>query len=69
VTIDAAGCQKNIAVQIVRGKGHYVLALKGNQGKLFDVMKRRMAGWSVGFMMQILTGKGTQCALVLESKN
>jgi predicted transposase YbfD/YdcC len=36
VTIDAAGCQKNIAAQIVRGKGDYVLALKGNQGKLFD---------------------------------
>ena len=36
VTIDAAGCQKNIAAQIVQGKGDYVLALKGNQGKLFD---------------------------------
>jgi predicted transposase YbfD/YdcC len=36
VTIDAAGCQKNIAAQIVEGKGDYVLALKGNQGKLFD---------------------------------
>jgi predicted transposase YbfD/YdcC len=36
VTIDAAGCQKNIAAQIVQGKGNYVLALKGNQGKLFD---------------------------------
>jgi predicted transposase YbfD/YdcC len=36
VTIDAAGCQKNIAAQIIEGKGDYVLALKGNQGKLFD---------------------------------
>lgn len=36
VTIDAAGCQKNIAAQIVRGKGDYVLALKGNHGKLFN---------------------------------
>jgi predicted transposase YbfD/YdcC len=36
VTIDAAGCQKNIAARIVEGKGDYVLALKGNQGKLFD---------------------------------
>jgi predicted transposase YbfD/YdcC len=36
VTIDAAGCQKNIAAQIVRGKGDFVLALKGNQGKLYD---------------------------------
>ena len=36
VTIDAAGCQKNIAAQIVNSKGDYVLALKANQGKLFD---------------------------------
>lgn len=36
VTIDAAGCQKNIAAQIAGGQGDYVLALKGNQGKLFD---------------------------------
>jgi predicted transposase YbfD/YdcC len=32
VTIDAMGCQKNIAEQIVRQKGDYLLALKGNQG-------------------------------------
>ncbi len=31
VTIDAMGCQKEIAAQIRRQKGHYVLALKGNQ--------------------------------------
>jgi predicted transposase YbfD/YdcC len=36
VTIDAAGCQKNIAATIVQDGGDYVLALKGNQGKLFD---------------------------------
>lgn len=36
VTIDAAGCQKNIAAKIVDGKGDYVLALKGNQGTLHD---------------------------------
>jgi predicted transposase YbfD/YdcC len=35
VTIDAAGCQKSIAAKIVEGKGDYVLALKGNQEKLF----------------------------------
>lgn len=34
VTIDAAGCQKNIAEQIVDGGGDYVLALKGNQGNI-----------------------------------
>lgn len=36
VTIDAAGCQKNIAHQIRDKGGDYVLALKGNQGKLHD---------------------------------
>lgn len=34
VTIDAAGCQKNIAQQIVDGGGDYALALKGNQGNI-----------------------------------
>jgi predicted transposase YbfD/YdcC len=34
VTIDAMGCQTKIAEQIVAQGGDYVLALKGNQGKL-----------------------------------
>jgi len=34
VTIDAMGCQKDIAQKIVAGGGHYVLALKGNQSAL-----------------------------------
>jgi len=34
VTIDAAGCQKKIAKQIVDQGGHYILQLKGNQGAL-----------------------------------
>jgi predicted transposase YbfD/YdcC len=34
VTIDAAGCQKAIARQIVDGGGDYVLTVKGNQGHL-----------------------------------
>lgn len=36
VTIDAAGCQKSIAAKIIDGKGDYVLALKGNQGRLHE---------------------------------
>lgn len=35
VTIDAAGCQRNIAAKVVDGGGDYVLALKGNQESLF----------------------------------
>jgi predicted transposase YbfD/YdcC len=34
VTIDAAGCQKEITSQICDKEGDYVLALKGNQGNL-----------------------------------
>ena len=34
VTIDAMGCQREIAKKIVDKKGDYVLALKGNQGAL-----------------------------------
>jgi predicted transposase YbfD/YdcC len=34
VTIDAMGCQREIAQKIIEKKGHYVLALKGNQGRL-----------------------------------
>ena len=34
VTIDAMGCQRNIAAKIVAKKADYVLALKGNQGSL-----------------------------------
>jgi len=34
ITIDAAGCQKTIARQIVAQGGHYILQLKGNQGGL-----------------------------------
>jgi Transposase len=36
VTIDAMGCQKEIAAQIIEQGGDYVLALKGNQGQLHE---------------------------------
>lgn len=36
ITIDAMGCQKEIARQIVEQKGHYCLAVKGNQKNLHD---------------------------------
>jgi len=40
VTIDAMGCQKDIAGQIVKAQGHYVLALKENQPALHDAVKK-----------------------------
>ncbi len=36
VTIDAMGCQRDIARKIIDKKADYVLALKGNQGTLHD---------------------------------
>lgn len=36
ISIDAIGCQKEIAGLIVEKKGHYLLALKGNQQDLLD---------------------------------
>ena len=36
VTMDAMGCQKDLAGQIVQQKSDYVLCLKGNQGRLHE---------------------------------
>jgi len=38
ITIDAMGCQTEIAAQIVDGQADYVLALKGNQETLHDAV-------------------------------
>jgi predicted transposase YbfD/YdcC len=38
VTIDAMGCQKEIAREIVDGKGDFVIAVKDNQPKLLDAI-------------------------------
>jgi predicted transposase YbfD/YdcC len=40
ITIDAAGCQKNIAAQIVEKEAYYVLAVKGNQPSLDEALQR-----------------------------
>jgi len=39
VTVDAMGCQKKIAREIVEADADYVLALKGNQEKVHDEVK------------------------------
>ena len=43
VTIDAMGCQRTIAQQIVERGAAYVLALKGNQGRLFEAVQQIFA--------------------------
>ena len=45
VTIDAMGCQKNIAQQIVDGGAEYLLAVKANQGELHQNIKDVFACW------------------------
>jgi len=48
VTLDAMGCQKAIAKQVVAGGGDYVLVVKGNQGQLLadiqDTVTRALDG-------------------------
>ena len=39
VSIDAIGCQKELVTQIRQQKGHYLLAVKGNQGALLEEMQ------------------------------
>jgi predicted transposase YbfD/YdcC len=43
VTIDAMGCQRAIAAQILDQDGDYVLGLKGNQGTLHEDVQRSCA--------------------------
>jgi len=50
VTIDAMGCQRDIAQKIIDKKADYVLALKGNQGSLREdvelfVVEQKAAGF------------------------
>ena len=39
VTLDAMGCQKQIAAQIIEQKGDYILRVKANQGGLLEEME------------------------------
>ena len=45
VTIDALGCQTDIAQTIVERGGDYVLAVKENQGRLYQDLKDLFAGY------------------------
>ncbi len=45
VTIDAMGCQRNIAGQIVAGGADYLLSVKANQGELLGNIKDVFACW------------------------
>jgi predicted transposase YbfD/YdcC len=43
ITIDAMGCQKAIAAEVIEAKADYVLGLKGNQETLFEAVKAHVA--------------------------
>jgi len=66
VTIDAAGCQKNIASQIIDGGGDYIFSLKGNQGNFHkavekwfvDQMANGFVSATVRKYQEVVTGHG-----------
>ena len=65
VTIDAMGCQRTIAAQIIDQKADYVLGLKGNQGTLhedvallFDERQDGFAGHAVTLHESFEKGHG-----------
>ena len=43
VTIDAMGCQKDIAAKVIDKQAHYLLALKDNQPKLYEAVQALFA--------------------------
>src|SRR5260370_1923889 len=43
VTIDAIGCQKDIAADIIKAEADYVLAVKGNQERLHEDVQQTLA--------------------------
>lgn len=62
VSMDAAGCQKEIAQQIVDGKGDYLLAVKANQPRLYADVDRlaqaALANDYLGLSQYLLEEKG-----------
>jgi predicted transposase YbfD/YdcC len=66
VTIDAIGCQREIAKQITDAKGHYVLQVKNNQPTLHAKTKKLldeailegMAGWKGSTFQEVDAGHG-----------
>jgi predicted transposase YbfD/YdcC len=45
VTVDALGCQTDVASTIIEKKGDYVLAVKENQGRLYEDVKDLFDGY------------------------
>jgi predicted transposase YbfD/YdcC len=66
VTIDAMGCQKKIAEQIVQQNGHYILQVKENQpglhevvsGTMTELIDQRVPGQAAAFHQEVDAGHG-----------
>src|SRR6516165_2030027 len=62
VTIDAMGCQRDIAAEIRRGEGDYVLAVKQNQPTLYERVEAAIdvasEGETEGFEEHVTSEKG-----------
>lgn len=71
VTIDAMGCQRNIAARIVDKKADYILAVKDNQGHLLEEIKdsfQMLAADAVGEEIDCGHGRVEQrrCAVIAD---
>ena len=74
VTIDAMGCQKSIARQIVASEADYLLAVKSNQGQLYANLQdafRCAEGWDpLGSCREVSKGHGRlevrQCRVITD---
>ena len=60
VTIDAMGCQKDIAANIIDQQAHYVLALKGNHATVHDEVRT--------FFQDAVPPCATECADTAQSE-
>lgn len=71
VSIDAMGCQKNIAQQIVGQKGHYLLALKENQGTLHEdvVYAFKTNSALATFEQKDALGRNKRICTILDAQN
>ena len=77
VTIDAMGCQKSIARQIVAGEADYLLAVKGNQGQMYANLQdafRCTEGWDpLGSCREVGKGHGRlevrECRIITDRED
>ena len=60
ITIDAIGCQRKIASQIIQGGGDYIFQVKGNQQTLFERLEKLFIGTEEGGYAYTACDKSTR---------